>query len=1332
MFRILVSGLLGCALAWAVRKEPVRVVVIANASQLLPEAKEQFEKYYGPGLIDLRFSSEEFRAEDLAQADVIFTHYLRTTVQQALAQDIRTAYQRGALILAAPPESLSDRQWGIPLNQELNKQASAYWEHGGVENLVGFLAFLYRSAGGTRPIPVPPPTPQMSRGIYHPRSTAPFTDLKSYLEWYRTRMPATAPLVGITLYSNTWKSHDLAHIDALIETLEKRGMGAVAAFGWPVHSLADLLTVDGRSPLRVIFTLNATIPRAEDAAAFERWGVHVMNLLVTRETAEEWERNPRGLSPDRISFLLDSPEALGATEPILFATFEPVPGTHVRATRAIPERLQAAVERAQRWIALQDKPNAQKRIALIYYNNPPGKGNIGASYLAVYPTLVNLLQRLRAAGYLVGDRSPDERQVVELLEASGRNVEQWAPGELQEMVARGGLTLISMKQYRRWFSELPARFRQAVAARWGPPEASNLMTIRTADGEKFLVIPGVRFGHIFVGPQPLRTSFAEATNTAHDPETPAPHQYLAFYLWLRHEFKADAVVHIGRHGTLEWLPGKQVAQAGWDHSEVLLGSLPNPYYYIMDGGGEAIQAKRRGAGVLISHLTPMITYGGVLDEFKRLHEALDNLEKTEGQSQELHGEYRRIVRAEVKRLKLDAQLGLDPEQMDWEEIERRVHRFLHDTETNTVPLGIATAGRLPPEPVQRQALTAFLKYHFEEPEAAQLEQHFVAWANDIYQGHKPQMECSCSPALRRKIDTAIAAARHWIENLRKSAEQELDALITVLNGRYLPSAPLGDPIRVPAGLPTGRNLHAMDTSLLPTKAAWAVGRKMAEQFLSRYRQQHGDWPTKVSQVLWYGETNRHQGALECMAFYLLGVEPQWNRRGIVDHFRLIPESELGRPRVDVVFTISGIYRDGMAHLVLLLDQAVRLAASAGDNVISRHDRETAEALARAGVHPQQAQQLARARVFGNKPGAYGVGVSHIVEQSKDAGHSDELAKLFLHKMNYAFSSEAWGITAPDALARHLKGNQAVVFSRSSSLYGALDNDDTYQYFGALGLASRAINGGTAPEMLLGNLRKPGAESLQDLKTWLASELNTRHWNPTWLQALQSSGYAGARAMFKEIEHLYGFQATTPEQMDGVFWQKTFDVFVKDKYGLGLKEFFAQNNPHAEQWILSRLLEVDRQGSYRFSDADRAELIRRYVQSVAAHGAACSANTCGNKRLHEAIVHQLPMVSGLGNREKVRFAENLARATRGRAHASTVAVPVVRTALTRAVRRPALQSSIPPSRTAQLLVEGFRMEESTRRLPVHHSATRPTFIAACGVLGAMLAGALLEFRRTSAG
>lgn len=1138
---------------------PLRIVVLTRLSQTLPDAAKLFASRWGEDRIVLSYGDAAAPPADLDRADVILAYSLHSEEARTLAPRMKPLLARGVKVVAHWPEG-AERHWGLRQDPAVLQQAVDYWLYGGVPNMARLLAFLHTRIAGRSGVPVEPPEKELTTGIYHPRAPAPFASLDTYLRWYGNNKPK----VGLLFYHTNLKNRDLAHIDALIGALERKGLGAVAVFGWPPASCEPLLIGPDGPAVEALFALNLGFAKPDDALFLERLNVHVLGLMTTRQAREEWFASPHGVQTAQLALQVAAPERAGATEPITVAATER--SADGKATRTVPidERLQRAVDRAWRWIQLRHKANSRKRVALLYYNSPPGKGNISASYLNVPGSLAAVVERLRDDGYLTGGRMPSERELLDLLERSGRNVEEWAPGELEAMVAGGQVVLISMPQYRQWTRELPPAFLREVERAWGPPESSTLMTIRTRAGQPYFVLPGLRLGNLFLGPQPLRSSFARAAATQHDTSLPPPHSYVAAYLWLRRQFQADAIVHVGRHGTHEFLPGKNTGQAGHDAAEAILGDVPAPYFYILDGGGESMTARRRGSAVIMSHLTPLLAPSGPQEETRVLREALAQYEKTRDESPALAAQYETQARDEARRLKLDAQLGLDLSQSGW---MSRVGDFLEETEAAAIPLGVHTLGRLP-----REELIAELEN--QDPD---------------FLGH-----------------------------LRVSPARELDATVRVLRGEYLPSGPSGDPLRAPATLPSGRNLHDFDPSLIPTPAACALGRKLGDDLLQRVRRQTGTPARKVSLVLWYGETIRHQGAMECQALHLMGVEPRWNSRGVVDDLRVIPESELGRPRVDVVVTIAGIYRDGFPDKVLLLDRASRLVQAAGGNTLSANTQAAYQKLLAQGVKEDDARRASSARVFGPAPGDYGGGVAHLAKQSLDAKQPGVVAEAYLRHNNHAYTPEGWGAALPHALAAQLSGNQAIVHSRATNLYGVLDNDDFFDFAGGLSAATRSVNGGTAPQLYVANLRRSGAERLADFRKFLTSELHGRVWNPKWIREMQRSGYSGAREIADHIENVYGWQATTPEQVDGSVWQRNFEVYVEDRLGLGLKEFFSKENPHARQYLLARLLEVDRQGSHRFTEAQRTRLVREYLESVLRSGVACSANTCGNRTLQRWI------------------------------------------------------------------------------------------------------------------
>ncbi|PWU02390.1 MAG: hypothetical protein C5B51_20820 [Terriglobia bacterium] len=1144
--------------------------------------------------------------------DLVFAYY-------ATPEELQNSRPLSATRWLGFPAEFVQDAWKKPIDAEGSAQAAAYLDQGGIENGVRLLEYLF-SLVHPGALTVRSPVNGPLAGIYHPDSGEIFLDYQSYRRWWQEtrRIENTPPAVAIPFFSTWLRGRDLAAVDAIIRRLEASGCLPVAVFGYPVEQETPLLLEGGRFQPEVVIALNGSFSSARDSETYRDWGVPVLNAIVTRESETQWRANTKGLPADRIGAQLGFPERSGLIAPTLAATTE-VSAGGLKTTRPLAAGIDRLVNRALRLLALRTKPNSEKRVALIYYNNPPGKGNIGASYLQVFPSLRNILGGLAAEGYTVPGPLPDETEIRRLIEANGRNLELWAEGEKQRMGGGAGVVLWPIREYRRYYDQLPADFRKMMEGTWGPPERSQLMTSDCPEGRCFL-LPVRQQGNVLLAPQPLRTTFEQASDPSHETLVTPPHQYVAFYLWLQKEWRADALVHLGRHGTLEWLTGKQTALAPEDAPELLVGDLPNFNIYVMDGGGEAIQAKRRGMATLISHLTPMIWRAGGRADLEKLHQSFHELvDRGDLLSPALAAEYERVTRAEVIRLGLDRQLNLDMSG-DWKQMASALHRFLHEIEDSPVPAGLPVFGQAPREEQVRQAVAAYLFAAFPREMHDEVEARIPMWADQLCAGTEIDRR-----DLPSEVNSLLVRAEKdlpaWIQAVRESGRAEMGGLLTALRGAYLPSRLLGDPLRKPEALPTGANLHAVDSARIPTEAAWRVGQKMAAELLQRYREEHGALPKRVSLVLWYGETERQQGAMESMALALLGVRPVWNQQGIVDDLQLIGREELGRDRVDVVFTVSGNYRDGFPDKLQLLDRAIRLAASADDGVLARRNRELAALLEADGANPIEAAQSSALRIFSAQPGAYGAGVQHLVEKSGDADSASNIAALYLANMGFGYSGDRWGVASGAALRANLKSIDAVQFSRSSNLYGSLDNDDTYQYVGGLRTAVEQL-ARRAPDVYLHNSRRAGEERMVALREWLAVELQSRQFNPTWLQEMQQSGYAGAREMSKEIEHLYGFQKTAPDHLDAANWQTVMDVFVNDKYKLGLRRFFQSQNPHARQTLVARLLEVDRQKIYRFSDADRKQLLSEYASSVTRDGAACNAQVCGNAVLRRYVAQEL--------------------------------------------------------------------------------------------------------------
>ncbi len=1214
--------------------QPLEILVITRYTGQLRDAAARFQQNYGGDLAHFEIHDESAPCALYPGKRLVYVHGRYWSPEmRACADLVKQLHAKGTLV-GASNSTILENYWHVRQAASL-EAANEYMRFGGDDNLTAFLAYLYREAGGHLTAEIPKPKAQLEVGIYHPDADAPFATLDAYQQWYQQQglAPEGAPTAAITFFNSNYMHQDMAHIDALIRAIEARGLAVLPVFTWPLPKADHLLLRDGKPVAQVLLALNLLMPSPENNAWLERTGMHILNLMTTTESHATWDASESGLPVGRIPIQLGTAERTGASEPLLIATTE-VTSDGVNRLMPVPDRIEAAAERARRWARLATAPNADKRVALIYFNNPPGKGTLGASYLNLMPSLSNILSRLQKEGYAVEGEVPDEDTLKKLMLLSGRNVGEYAQGELDSLVESGNVALMPLSDYQRLYQRLPEAFRQRVEASWGAPAEARIMT-RMHQGELHFVIPGMRMGNLFLGPQPLRAAVDEASGTAHDRNTFPPHSYVACYLWYKYHFGADALVHLGRHGTLEWLPGKDVAQSGADPGEVLIGNLPHAYYYVVDGGGEYIQSKRRSGAVMISHLTPMLTAAGVPPDQARLKDATENYSRVAALNPGLAEQYIREIRAELRALNLASRLGVDLDSDPDAKVLEAAEQHLHDLETQSIPIGMHAIGSSVPTDALREALEQFLRSAGSGDQASAIAAHAKPWAQALLDGAEPQGP----PEL---VEKYVPEARTWLHNLRESPSQELLSLVRVLNAKYLPTGISGDPLRTPASVPTGRNMHDTDPRTFPTRSAWAVGKRMAQKLIEEQQAKAGKFPEKISMVLWYGEATRHQGIAEAQALALLGVEPVWSGRGQVDDVRLLSAPQLGRPRVDVVLTISGLYRDGMPEKIQLLDKAVQLAAAAADdNPVKANSRQVTAALIAKGVAPEQAQAAGAARIFGPPPGAFGVGIAGMMESSEDNGDQAKVAERYLQNMNYAYSSKLAGAPVAGNLAAHLANNEVVIHSRSTNLYGVLDNDDTFQFMGGLNAAT-TLASGKAPRMLISNVRKGGDERFEAMEHFVDRELHTRTWNPKWIEGMKTAGYAGAREIAKEIEHLYGLRATAPEVVDPSAWQKTYEVFVADKYGLGMKEFFQKENPHAQQMVAARLLEIDRQGVHRFSDADRRLLLKAYIDSINRNGASCYVNACDNQRLTQYVQSQARELSAVSAAELSALRQQLQR------------------------------------------------------------------------------------------
>jgi cobaltochelatase CobN len=1131
---------------------------------------------------------------DLRASKIVLVQTIGRTLATQLAPELRLLSGKGGRAYAV------GRTWDADfadLGLTRDEGLRDYMLAGGADNVANMvrLALARDARLGKRP-PVPATMPEMA--YFEPKSGRITEDFAEFRRLYRGR--DGAPWVAILFYRGGAVSGQTATVRAIAGELEKRGLNAMPVFGYPNELAVEKFMIDAEGKSRVVaviaLAMKIGVSPGKVVPVLERLGAPVINAItLNNQTRAQWEASPVGLDIMERGWQVAGAEFAGAIAPTVVASKEkvrdPETGLETIAETPIPERVARVAERARRWADLRSVPAPGKKVALVYYNYPPGKENIGASYLNVLPrSLWQILQRLRGEGYWAKDAPPSEAALFDAVRDHGANLGTWQPGAIEAAVRSGRLVLWPVAEYRRHFDKLPPALRESMEQAWGRPEASRVSIWTDTKGVPHFLFPAQRWGNLIFAPQPSRGWEQDAKKLYHDVTVPPHHQYLAFYLWLQHEVGVNAMVHIGTHATHEWHSGKEVGFTAADPGELFVGAVPQLYPYIVDDIGEALQAKRRGMATIISHLTPPLDKAGLNPELKELVGLISDYGVAREKGALAPAAIRDEIAVRAGKMGLLKDLGIaDVDDAAIEEIEHHVKEI----EEKRSPFGMHTFG-VAPVPERRQSTAEAVL----------------------------SLEKDLSPEVRAARQRELEAA------LEKSGRAELDALLAGLAGRYVAAGPGNDPVRNPDSLPSGRNLYGFDPARLPSPATYAAGARLAEDLVANWQKRHGRPPSRLVFNLWGVESSRHEGVMEGQIMALWGVKPVWDARGRVSGVVAIPRSELKRPRVDVTVVPSGLYRDLFAPLMKLLDEAATVAKNSpeADNPLRRHVAETKAALVKQGVAEPEAERLASVRLFSVPSGAYGTNLDKVIPLSNTWQGEQQVADVYFMRMSHAYGQGLWGgrviedgkvmqQVAPqlgvDLFRLALKGAEAAIHSRSSNIYATLDNDDFYQYLGGTAMAIRQVNGAT-PEVLVTNMANPKDAKTETLEKYMGRELRARYLNPKWIEAMLKEGYAGARFVTKVVENLWGWTVATPDKIDDAKWQEMYETYVADRHQLDIKEKFREaKNLLAYQAMVDRMLTAVNKGYWKASPETVAALEAANHEVIAEAGVACYADTCSS-------------------------------------------------------------------------------------------------------------------------
>lgn len=1101
---------------------------------------------------------------------------------------------------AKPDASIADASTVAP---EFAVRLWDYLCEGGLENAIGFLgAAAAHITDGEMP---PPARPLLKAGVY---GAQPLTGDER-------------PVAGVIFYRALLQSGDLAAIDALLAELDSQGFGVLAIYVTSLRDEVCAATVarllENASPCVILNTTSFATTKPGVAArggVLAILDVPVLQVVLASEPAEAWRDGTRGLSARDIAMHVSLPEVDGRilTRAVSFkadARFDEACEYYL--VRAEPEasRINFVARQARAWALLAETPRSDQRVGLILANYPNRDGRIGNGVgLDTPQSTVALLKALSDAGYDVADAPRDGNVLIEMLQEGVTNA--GSSGRIVRQV-------LTLEAYTEAFGRLPEGVRAAVTERWGAMKDDPFWM-----GNGFAI--GVcRFGSLAVGIQPARGYNIDPKSSYHDPALVPPHNYFAFYIWLRETFGAHALVHLGKHGNLEWLPGKALALSSDCFPEAVLGALPNIYPFIVNDPGEGSQAKRRTSAVIIDHLTPPMTRAETYGPLKELETLVDEYYEAQGVDERRRLYLQREILVVSARLGLDKDFGLDDgsgNSVSEDAALQEIDNHLCELKELQIRDGLHTLGHSPAGVQRRDLLIALARVPRGDGvggDASLLR----AVCDDLQLGCFDPLDCVMSevwdgprPDVLRQVsedrwrsqgDTverveilcqglvdrtfvppeAWQATRAVIGNILDdlavrvdaSGEAETAGILAALGGRFVMPGPSGAPTRGRSDvLPTGRNFYSLDSRTLPTRAAWVLGQRSAELVVERYVQEHGDWPRNIALSAWGTANMRTGGDDIAQALALMGVKPEWEpASGRVPGFEIIPLATLGRPRVDVTFRVSGFFRDAFPAQIDLIDSAVRAVAALDEpddqNPLAAQARIESCELEGQGMAAEAAQRVASARVFGSKPGAYGAGLQALIDEGGWEGDAD-LAEAYLTWGQYAYGAGLEGASQRGALERRLGQVQVVLHNQDNREHDILDSDDYYQFQGGLAVAAGSLQGRPV-KVYHGDHSRPERPVIRTLEEEIGRVVRGRAANPKWIAGVMRHGYKGAFEIAATVDYLFAFSATTGAVGDHHF-DALYDAYIGDE---GVQGFLRDNNSAALREIADRFVEAVERG-----------------------------------------------------------------------------------------------------------------------------------------------------------
>ncbi|MEH2275376.1 MAG: magnesium chelatase subunit H [Nostoc sp.] len=1058
-----------------------------------------------------------------------------------------------------------------------------YWNAGGPENVASLFWTLAEKYLGLKVGDIPPLVETPNIGLLHPDYQGFFESPREYLEWYKTHCRdainrvspnRVSPVVGILLY----RKHVITkqpYIPQLIRSFESAGLIPLPIFinGVEGHvAVRDLMTSDYEIQQRQLGNIE-TPSLSKEAVKVDAIVSTIGFPLVggpagSMEAGRQVEVAKRILTAKNVPYIVAAPLLIqdisswtrqgvgGLQSVVLYALPEldgaidtvPLGGLVGENIYLVPERVQRLIGRVKSWVALRQKPASERKIAIILYGFPPGYGAVGTAALLNVPrSLLKFLHALKDQGYTVGDLPDDGEELIRSLKEADESL-----NDVENIPAS-----VNVRTLEKWLGYLQT---SRIEKQWKSLTGTGIKTY----GDEFQ-IGGVQLGNVWIGVQPPLGIQGDPMRLMFERDlTPHP-QYAAYYKWLQNEFQADAVVHFGMHGTVEWLPGSPLGNTGYSWSDILLGDLPNLYIYAANNPSESMLAKRRGYGVLISHNVPPYGRAGLYKELVALRDLISEYREDPQKNYVL----KEAICKKIVDSGLDAdcpfedakRLGIafTPENMRmfsghaFDDYLVELYEYLQVLENRLFSSGLHTLGESPNE----EELGAYLEAYFGEDE----------------EENEPQR--------RKEHREKREEEERLIRDLLMQSTDELTNLLRGLNGEYIPPAPGGDLLRDGAGvLPTGRNIHALDPYRMPSPAAYERGREIAQKIIAQHLDEHGKYPETIAVMLWGLDAIKTKGESLGILLELVGAEPVKEGTGRIVRYELKPLVEVGHPRIDMLGNLSGIFRDSFVNIIELLDDLFQRAADADEPEDQNFIRKHALALKAQGV------ENASARLFSNPAGDFGSLVNdRVVDGNWESG--EELGNTWQSRNVFSYGREDKGQARPEVLNTLLKTSDRIVQEIDSVEYGLTDIQEYYANTGGLKKAAEKQRGKKVTTTFVESFSKDTTpRKLDDL---LRMEYRTKLVNPKWAQAMANQGSGGAFEISQRMTALIGWGGTADFSDDWVYDQAA-DTYALDAE---MADKLRKANPEAFRNILGRMLEAHGRGFWEADDQKLDKLRQLY-------------------------------------------------------------------------------------------------------------------------------------------